>query len=53
MSSNSHLTYLLVIFLFAVSYLGYLLLAFPPAIIYTSMAAGIIVFIFRIVKGYD
>ena len=53
MSSNSHLTYLLVIFLFAVSYLGYLLLAFPPVIIYASAAAGAIVFIFRILKGYD
>jgi hypothetical protein len=53
MSSNSHLTYLLVILLFAVSYLGYLLLALSPAIIYTSMAAGIVVFVFRIVKGYD
>lgn len=53
MSSNSHLTYLLVVFLFAVSYLGYLLFALSPALIYTSMAAGIIVFIFRIIKGYD
>ncbi|HRP57194.1 hypothetical protein [Agriterribacter sp.] len=53
MSSNSHLTYLLVIVLFTVSYLGYLLLGLPPAIIYVSMAAGIVVFLFRIVKGYD
>lgn len=53
MSSNSHLTYLLVIFLFAVAYLGYLLMNLSPAFIYAGLAAGIIVFVFRIIKGYD
>ena len=53
MSSNSHLTYLLVVLLFAVSYLGYLLFALSPAFIYASLVAGIVVFLFRIIKGYD